>query len=469
MSVQEKLSRAWQAHQAGRVEEAEAVYRQVLAHYPQHAATHVYLGIAQFDRRRFAESAESYRTALRFQPQFAIAWNNLGNSLRMMGQTDAADECFGRALEQQPDYVSPLKNRGTLWIWAGQIQRGLDAYREALRLVPEDAELHRNLGVIYLLLQRYEEGWPEYRYRWHFLPHSRVADGGAVWRGEDPQGKVFLLYPEQGIGDAIHFIRAAQTIRRAGGRTILQCDPKLIPLFSSVGGIDLMIPDGVPVSQFGAPPIDYQASLIDVIDHWHGRTGELATEVPAVEPGRPEYLRVSDSLVDYWRRGLTIPGPRVGICWQGNPEFHADVYRSIPLAEFAPLARIPGVSLVSLQFGFGREQADQVPFASSIHRLPETIDRSGGAFMDTAAIIRNLDLVITIDTSTAHLAAALGVPVWLLLGKVPDWRWLQEGDSTDWYPTIRIFRQQRMGHWGELLERVAMELGEWAAVRAVSR
>lgn len=468
MNAQDQLRRAWQDHQAGRIEDAAAVYRQVLARDPRDAAAHVYLGIAQFDRRRFAESVDSYRRALQLQPQFAIAWNNLGNSLRMLGQTDEADACFTRALEQQPDYLSPLKNRGTLWIWAGEIERGLQAYRDALRLAPQDPELHRNLGVIYLLLQRYAEGWPEYRYRWHFLPDSRVAGAGPVWQGEDPAGKVFLLYPEQGIGDAIHFLRAAHTIRTAGGQTILRCDPKLIPLFSSVGGVDLLIPDGLPIQQFGISRIDYQASLIDVMDHWHGRTGELATATPEVVPGNPQYLSVTDSLVDYWRRNLAIPGPRVGICWQGNPDFHADIYRSIPLTEFAPLAEVPGMSLVSLQFGYGREQVDRVPFATRIHRLPDSIDRSGGAFLDTAAIMKNLDLVITIDTSTAHLAGALGVPVWLLLGKVPDWRWWREGESTPWYPTMRIFRQQRMGHWDDLFAKVATELATWLSSRQTS-
>ncbi len=467
MNVQDVLARAWQVHQSGQPAEAEAAYRQVLARYPRHPATLVYLGIALYDQRRFAESAVAYQDALTIQPQFPIAWNNLGNSLRMLGRLDEADACFSNAISQQPGYLSPLKNRGTLWIWSGEVARGLAAYHEALRLAPEEPELHRNLGVIYLLQQRYEEGWPEYRYRWHFLPAARVPGAGAVWQGEDPAGKVFLLYPEQGIGDAIHFVRAAHTLRQAGARTILRCDPKLIPLFSSIGSIDMLIPDGLPIDSFGLPRIAYQASLIDVVDRWYGRTGQLAVAYPAVVADPAAYIDVGATLVDFWRRSLVIPGPRVGICWQGNPDFHADVYRSIPLAEFTPLTEVAGVSLVSLQHGYGSEQLQQVSFGDQVHRLPDTIDRSGGAFMDTAAIIRNLDLVITIDTSTAHLAAALGVPVWLLLGRVPDWRWLQSGATSDWYPTIRIFRQQRMGDWSSLFDQVANELRAWVASRSV--
>jgi len=247
----------------------------------------------------------------------------------------------------------------------------------------------------------------------------------------------------------------------------VRCDPKLIPLFSSIGGIDMLIPDGLPIDSFGLPRIDYQASLIDVVDRWYGRTGQLAVAYPAVVADPAAYIDVGATLVDFWRRSLVIPGPRVGICWQGNPDFHADVYRSISLAEFAPLTEVAGVSLVSLQHGYGSEQLQRASFGDRIHRLPDTIDRSGGAFMDTAAIIRNLDLVITIDTSTAHLAAALGVPVWLLLGRVPDWRWLQSGATSDWYPTIQIFRQQRMGDWSSLFDQVVDELRAWVASRSV--
>jgi len=470
--MQTALEQAWRTHQAGEVAAAEAVYRQVLARQPQHAAAHVYLGIALFDQRRFLESAAAYRTALAITPQFPIAWNNLGNTLRMLGDVEQADACFQKALDLQPGYLSPLKNRGTLWVWAGEIERGLASYRQALQLVPDDPELHRNLGVIYLLQERYAEGWPEYRWRWQCLPGGRPTHPCPLWQGEDPQGKTFLLYPEQGIGDAIQFVRVCQTLRDAGARTILRCGGHLIPLLSSVPGIDLLIPDNVPLAQLATGPIDYHASLIDVVDAWYGRTGELPTSAGKADVNVHGYLSVSESLVDYWRRALEASLPRaagrrrIGICWQGNPQHHADVYRSIPLAEFQPLTELADVSLISLQHGAGSEQLGRVEFGRLIARLPESIDQSGGAFLDTAAIIRNLDLVITIDTSTAHLAGALGVPVWVLLGRVPDWRWLQSGETTPWYPSMRLFRQSQIGRWSDVFERVASEL---RATSAASR
>jgi tetratricopeptide (TPR) repeat protein len=476
-NLQLALQQAWATHQAGNVAAAESVYRQILAQQPRHAATHVYLGLAHFDQRRFGEAAQSYRQAIQIQPDFPIAWNNLGNAMRMLGEFAEADECFTLALRQKPDYLSPMKNRGTLWIWAGEVDRGLASYQEAMRIAPDDPELHRNLGVIYLLQQRYEEGWPEYRWRWHMNPGGRPNHPSPVWQGEAPAGKTFLLYPEQGIGDAIHFARAAQTLKQAGGRTVLQCAPKLVPLMSSITGIDLVVPEGMAVEQFGAGKIDYQASLIDVIDRWYGRTGTLATtfaplghrtiangastQVVGNYDSASAYLQASDSLVDYWRRVL-FPSSggdkRVGICWQGNVQFHADIYRSVPLEKFAPLAKIDGVSLLSLQHGLGREQIETCSFGNSLAQLPDSIDQSSGAFLDTAAIIRNLDLVITVDTSTGHLAAALGKPVWVVLGSVPDWRWTLQGDTSAWYPTVRLFRQQTMGQWDEVFLRMAAAL-----------
>lgn len=458
--LQQILDQAWKVHQAGDVSTAESMYRQVLKQLPRNAAAHVYLGIAQFDQRKFQESVESYRRAIAIEKQFPIAWNNLGNSLRMLGEIEEADRSLQIASQQKPDYLSPLKNRGTLWIWAGEVDRGLRWYHEALRLAPDDPELHRNLGVIYLLQKRYTEGWPEYRWRWNFMDGSRPSHPYPLWKGEEVNGKTILLYPEQGLGDAIQFIRVAATLRAAGARTVVTCPPHLVPLFTSAPGIDSLLPEGIPMFE----RIDYQASFIDVVDYWFERTGTLATDTGGIDLSQG-YLSASPTLIDYWNRNLEQSNAkkRVGICWQGNPKHHADIYRSVKLAEFAAIAAVPGVSLISLQHGFGTEQIATVPFASSIHRLPDNIDKSGGAFIDTAAIMKNLDLVITTDTSTAHLAGALGVPVWLILGKVPDWRWLEQGETTPWYPTLRLFRQAKMGDWSGVMHSIAVELNHLIA------
>ncbi len=451
-TVQQLLDQAWSMHQAGDVRSAEAIYRHVLSQLPNHAAAHVYLGIAHFDQRNFEHSIQSYRKALKQQPHFPIAWNNLGNSLRMIGDLQESDRCLAKAMEQDPKYLSPYKNRGTLWVWAGDIDRGLRWYHEGLKLAPNDTELHRNLGVIYLLQQRYDEGWVEYRHRWSFIGGGRPQYPFPVWQGEEVQGKTILLYPEQGLGDTIQFIREAALLKSQGARVVVVCPPKLVPLLGSVPGIDDLIPEGISLYE----PADYQASFIDVVDFWYGKHRQIATcqDVLDLNAG---YISVSPQLIDYWKHklGPRTAAKRIGICWQGNPGHHADIYRSIALKQFAPVVQVPDVSFLSLQHGFGSEQIKNVSFGNSIQQLPEGIDQSGGAFLDTAAIMKNLDLVITTDTSTAHLAGSLGVPVWVILGKVPDWRWLLEGDRTAWYPSMRLFRQQTMGDWTGVMQHVA--------------
>lgn len=449
-TIREVLQHAWKLHQRGQLAAAESIYRQILAQAPGSTEAHVYLGIALFDQHRFEESVASYRAALKIQPQFPIGWNNLGNSLRMLNQIEEADACFATAIQQQPDYLSPFKNRGTLWIWNGEVERGLEWYEKGLQLSPQEPELHRNLGVIYLLLGDEAKGWEEYRWRWQVPGLQRPASSAPLWQGEPLEGKSIFLYPEQGLGDAIHFVRMAKQLRSLGARTVLGCESKMVPLLSSAPGIDQVCPGGmIPAN------VDFQASLIEAADHVRSLPVEPD---PAVTP----YLSVSDSLLQYWNQNLPArsneTSKRIGICWQGNPNHHADVYRSVPLQEFAPLLEGSNCDWFSLQHGVGSEQLQECDFADRIQRLPDNIDQTGGAFLDTAAILCQMDLVITTDTSTAHLAGALNVPVWVVLGKVPDWRWGLKAETTHWYPSMRLFRQTTTGDWGSVFAAIRRAL-----------
>ncbi|MDG2223138.1 MAG: tetratricopeptide repeat-containing glycosyltransferase family protein [Rubripirellula sp.] len=455
MSFQETLSNAWRLHQAGQIQQAEEYYRQVLNQDPKHADAWVYLGIALFDRREFAESTQAYREALKLNDRNPIAWNNLGNSLRMQGSVEEADQCFARALQQRPNYLSALKNRGTLWVWSGEVERGLSWYERGLTVARDDVELHRNLGVIRLLQQDYARGWPEYRWRWRMAGHARPAVTAPVWQGQSLQGKTILLYAEQGLGDAIHFVRMAAVLKSLGARVLLQCPARLLSLFTSVPGVDQLLLDQAPL-----PAVDYHASLIDVVDVLWTTTGKMEWGVQAFG-SKASYLAVSRELVAYWEnwlRGLK-PGRRIGIAWQGNREHHADVYRSIPLEQLRPLSELKDVELISLQLGDGAEQLGHCEWASDIVRLPEHFD-SQDAFTDTTAIVQQLDAVVTTDTSIAHLAGAVGAKVHLLLGKVPDWRWGTTGASTPWYPAMNLYRQATLGDWESVIAEVAAALGE---------
>lgn len=451
-TIADVLSQGWKVHQAGNVDGALQIYSHVIKQAPHNPEAHVYLGIALFDQRRFRESIEAYRTALGLKENFPVAWNNLGNSLRMVGDVDESDACFENALALDRNYLSVYKNRGTLWIWSGEIERGLKWYEQGLEIAPQDPELHRNLGVIYLLLGDYQRGWPEYRWRWEMGAMRRPQSRAAMWTGQSLRGRSILLYPEQGRGDEMHFIRIATLLADQGAHVVVLTEPQMIPLFTSVRGIQTLLPVGS-----ANPQVDYQASFLDAVDAWFQVTGKLPYgEEVFVPHGRHRgYLNVSEPLVEYWRRWLEQNGlgndgrKRIGIAWQGNPQHHADVYRSVPLDVLRPLAEDPQLNLISLQFGFGSEQLDTVDFGSVISRLPADTDATGGAFTDTAAVLKNLDHVVTTDTSVAHLAGALGVPTTVLLGKVPDWRWLRTGDSTPWYPSMRLVRQAQMGDWSD--------------------
>ena len=455
-TVEAVLQQGWRLHQAGRIDEAAAVYRHVLTQAPRSAEAHVYLGIAHFDQRDFPGSVQSYREALAIRDRFPVAWNNLGNSLRMLGEIDEAESCFVRALEQQPGYLSALKNRGTLWVWTGEIERGLHWYQEALKVKPDDPELHRNLGVIHLLLGNLDVGWPEYRWRWSMPGMRRPPTSAPFWQGEELDGKTVLLYPEQGCGDTIQFVRMVTELHEAGARVILECPQRMIPLLRSTRGIEQLLPEGAVI-----PAVDYHLSLIDAVDVWYCSRGELPLNVDTAKG----YLDVDGVRIEQWRQWLDGNVPRkegrairVGINWQGNPGHHADVYRSLPLESFRPLADQPDLHLVSLQFGTGSGDIDACPFGDRIVRLPAEIDVSTGAFVDTAAVIKNLDVVVTSDTAIAHLSGAVGVPVQLMLGRVPDWRWQLESDSTPWYETMTLVRQRNIGDWNEVVCRVVSNL-----------
>ena len=458
-NIQSDLARAWQLHQAKQFGAAEKIYRDVISKSSQNPNAWCYLGIVLHDTRRYAEAVEAYEKALALQPTFPIALNNMGNSLRYVGQYQRADQCFQQAIDQKPDYVNAYKNRGTLHVWTGGLDLGFKYYREALKLNPNDAELHRNLGVIHLLKGNYAEGWNEYRWRWKVGDLFRPKIPAPVWDGSDLKGKSIVLTAEQGLGDTLHFVRFAPVLREMGARTTVYCQPPLLALLQQSLNLGAIYPDNLALNQ----KFDFQCSLLDVADILKVDESKIPANTPYIHP--------SANLVEYWRSQLNqareqLGGKfRVGIAWQGNPDHQADAFRSFPLKHFERLASIPDVNLISLQAGHGLDQLSQWSGESPVQYLGDQIDKSSGAFMDTAAIMKSLDLVITTDTALAHLAGALNVPTWVVLGYTPDWRWLLNRSDSPWYPSTQLFRQPEIGDWDSAFEQVEESLKELVATR----
>jgi Flp pilus assembly protein TadD len=463
--------------------EAEAAYRKCLALKADHVEALVNLGFALGEQQKHDEAESCYRRALVIKPEVPEVHQNLGNVLRDRGQLDEAVACYKRALELRPDYSKAHVNLGVALIGRGEpeaaiehLERGValqtdfaeafnslgaaisvlrrfdaahDYYARAVELKPDYADAHWNRSLLWLLQGDFERGWPAYEWRWRCprtLPKPSYTE--PVWDGSPLAGRTILLFGEQGLGDTLHFVRYAPIVKAYGGRIIVQCQRSLLPILASCPGIDQLVPLGE-----SPPKFDLQAALMSLPLILGGGTHVIPAEVP--------YLTAKAELVEHWRRQLApLAGFRVGIVWQGNSRHPWDRHRSAKLADFEPLARVPGVQLVSLQKGPGSEQVG----AFDVVSFGGLVDERAGPFMDTAAIIANLDLVVTIDSAVAHLAGAMAAPVWMALNYSADWRWLLDRDDSIWYPTVRLFRQQRPGDWAGVFQRMADELQKLASI-----
>jgi tetratricopeptide (TPR) repeat protein len=434
----------------GQAAEALAYYQQALRLNPHHAGAHNNLGILFADQSHLVEAVTCYRQALRLNPRQAGTHNNLGVALREQGHLEDAIACFGEALRLNPGDAEAHNNLGIALMRSGHLDEAHEQYEQALRLNPAHELALCNRSLLRLLHGDFEGGWQDYERRWALSDMVPRSFDRPRWDGSSLDGKTILVYAEQGLGDTIQFLRYLPLVRQRGGMVLFECQPALLRLLAGISGADQLIAAGTLL-----PPFDVQAALLSL-------PGIFATTLATIPADIP-YLRAEPSLVDYWRKELEpLGGFKIGIAWQGNPKNPEDRYRSCPLTCFEVLAAADGVRLVSLQKGPGTGQLPLLANRFPILDLGDRLDREA-AFIDTAAVLMSLDLVVTVDSALAHLAGALGVPVWTLLPLVPDWRWLLERSGSPWYPTIRLFRQNRLGAWGEVFERAAAALRDLIA------
>jgi tetratricopeptide (TPR) repeat protein len=431
-----------------RMEQAEeglAALDRAVALAPEYAPAHSNRGAALLGLNRAQEALAACERALALEPNSAAAHNNRGFALRSLGRAQEALEAHGRALALRPGFDQAQLGRGVALLDLGQIQSAIENLTLAVTQAPDNAKAHFNLGHALMLSGNFLQGFDEYEWRWRGIINDPVPpkEGSAWQAGQDPAGKTLYLYAEQGLGDTLQFARFAPILARRGARVILAVQPMLQALCRTLGPDITVVPEKTDVRPLS---LDLHCPMMSIP---HRLATTLAT-IPAQVP----YVAADPERVARWRVRLGQGGRKIGICWQGNPKNGNDRRRSAGLQAFAELAAIPDLRLISLQKDSGPEQIAGM----SVETLGSDFDSGPGGFLDTAAVMMALDLVISVDTSVAHLAGALARPVWLALPFVPDWRWQLEREDSPWYPTMRLFRQERAGDWSAPFARMVAEL-----------
>ena len=503
---------ALQALRAGRLDEAEACCRQVLRLEPRRfeslhllgilflrrglpadailqfdlaleanpdaADVHNNRGNALKDLKRLDDAVASYRKAIALRPLFAEAYVNMANVLLALERFDEALAAYDRAIELKP-YASAILGRAVALLRLGRLDEALTGCDRAIAFEPNQAEAHNVRGNVLVALNRidgaltsydrstaldparaeffydrahcrllngdYRQGWADHEWRWQSrgFQSKRPPIDAPPWRGQNLQGRRILVFREQGYGDIIQFARYLPLLRQCGAEVTFLLSPQLRRLLSPLtAGVEV-------ISELRGARFDFQCALMSL-------PFGFKTDLSSVPDAVP-YLSAEPDLIRRWRERIGTHGFKIGVAWRGNPQA-LDKTRFIPLPDFMPLARLPRVRLISLQRQDGLDQLGDLPADVSIETLGDDFCNGPDAFVDTAAVMANLDLIVSCDTSIPHLAGALGRPVWVALKRVPDWRWLLDRDDSPWYPTARLFRQERRGDWTSVFERVEREL-----------
>jgi tetratricopeptide (TPR) repeat protein len=439
--------------------QALANFDAVLALEREDFAANFYRGVALTLLERDAEALMSFERALSLNPSSAEVLNNKGVTLSRLNRSAEGLECFRAALASEPENMQALTNGANTLTTLKRFAEAQQWFDRALALKPHDPELGWGKGRLLLSLGQFKQGWPLYEQRLH-LTHLRPLQRHLDlprWVADEPiTGKTLLVHAEQGLGDTLQFCRYIPLLEARGAKVIFEVQPALQKLLRTLAMQGEILAFDEPL-----PPFDLSTPLLSL-------PLLLGTELASI-PAAVPYLRSDKARVAAWRARLgELPGLKVGIAWQGNVETEKQggfAGRSFELTAAAPLAHLSGVTLVSLQKGPGSEQRAQVDFGDQVLQLTDPWEVGAEEVLDTAALMTALDLIVTSDTATAHLAGALGLPVWVVLAASADWRWLTDRDDSPWYPTMRLFRQTDAGVWPEVFERVARELAARARER----
>jgi len=425
--------------------EALRLSEQAVALDPARAETYNTLGIVLADLNKLMEATEAFRRSLALKPDSALTAIDLGYFFVKCGDIAAAAESYRWATRLDPNlYVAHLR-LGTALTQLGDRAGAWECYQRAQALSPSSSEVITYMGLWHLSAGNFRLGWDEYEYR-ESARRARTRFSQPQWKGEPLEGDRIFLHAEQGLGDALQCVRYVPLVAARGGQVVLGVQKRLLRLLARTEGAQ-------QVTSAGETPQEFS---------WHCPLLSLplafATDLSTI-PARIPYVHPDPGHVEAWGQRLQGNPLRIGLAWGGNPNYPHELWRSIPLEQLAPLTQLENTTFYSLQMGAPARQVKQLgPRVHLIDLQDEQKD-----FADTAAIVSHLDLVISIDTSVAHLAGAMGKPVWILLNNSPDWRWLLEREDSPWYPTARLLRQSTFGNWQEVVARVERELRELVA------
>jgi tetratricopeptide (TPR) repeat protein len=441
--------RAEALHFKGQLAEAEQIYRHVLQQRPDDFRTLNLFGVLAAQTGRQQLAAELFMKALRLNEREPVLHNNLGIALTNLRRLDEAVACFDAATRLSPDYSEAFSNRGVARAYMNRLQPAVADFERAIKLNSGNAQAHYHKGLCCLAMGDVAQGWHLYEWRkqlaeWqHENIRSLAANRPPAWQaGVDLSGKTVFVYSEQGLGDTIQFCRYARLLLNVVGRVVLGVPPSMRSLLQSLDShVEI-------VERSAAVTADYEIALMSL---------PLALGVnEAGFPSKMPYLSADGERVSTWRGRIGDHGFKIGICWQTGSR---DNERSFPLSAAEGIAALDGVRLLGLQKS---ETARATAIAPSLKLIQfgDELDPGPNAFVDTAALMECVDLIVTADTAVAHLAGALARPTWLALKHVPDWRWRSAGSTTSWYPTVRLFRQPRPGDWQTVFADMQTELAK---------
>ena len=427
----------------GQLDAAVACYDQAIRIKPSYAIAYSNRGLALQELNQLDAAVASYDQIIAIQPDFAEAHYNRGIALRELKQLEAAVDSYDRAIAIKPDYAEAYYNRGNALRELKQLDAAATSYDRAITIRPDYAEAYWNKSLVLLLGGNFEAGWELYEWRWKKGDMQKLQRSFTQprWLGnESLKGKSILVYSEQGLGDTIQFCRYVARLNEAGAKVLFAPQQSLCGLMKNIGLNVSIVEENDPSLKFDfhtplqSLPLTFKTNL---------------TNIPSLNP----YLYADPDRIVRWKEKIGADGFKIGVCWQGSTS-KAGSDRSFPVHHFYGLSRLKNVRLIGLQKGDGVSQLHDLPLDMKIESLGEEFDSGRDAFVDTAAVMNLCDLVITSDTAVAHLAGALGVPVWVALQFIPDWRWMLDRNDSPWYPTMRLFRQKSDRDWKALFSEI---------------